>query len=120
MAMSAASEEPMGSNAEKASPIRPLRAIEVHDSRVRRIAATTPDMIGPKETLKNARLERKKFTPGATPAVLESNENSPFVTPRVRVQTVNVNQVVENCAPFLENFRQPCGHMLTRGSRAAI
>src|SRR3954470_10635387 len=100
IALSAASAEPAGSKAEKASPIRPLRASEEHDSRVRRIAATTPDMICPKGTLRqerldrNARLETQGFGPGATPAVHESNENSPFVTPGVRVQTVNVNPVV--------------------------
>src|SRR6478752_3177507 len=42
-----------------ASVITPWRASEVHDSRVRRIAATTPNIICPK----NARCK-----PGATPS----------------------------------------------------
>jgi len=50
----------------------------------------------------NIGFETQYFRPGASPAVHESNENSPFVTPGVRVQTVNVNQVVENCVTVLE------------------
>ncbi len=40
-----------------ASPSRPSRASEVHDSRVRRIAATTPDIICPK----NAQLQTRRY-----------------------------------------------------------
>src|SRR5262245_4320257 len=40
-----------------ASAITPWRASEVHDSRVRRIAATTPDIIRPK----NARPQVRRF-----------------------------------------------------------
>jgi hypothetical protein len=36
---------------------RPLRASEVHDSRVRRIAAITPDMVCPK----TARFHARRF-----------------------------------------------------------
>jgi hypothetical protein len=53
-------------------------------------------MIGPKETL--------DFRPGASPAVHESKEDNPNETQGVRVQTVNVNEAVENCAAALENF----------------
>jgi hypothetical protein len=39
------------------------------------------------------------FTPGALqPAVRESNDNIPNGTPRVRVQTVNVNPIAKKCA----------------------
>jgi hypothetical protein len=60
--------------------IRPLRASDVHDSKVRRIAAITPDMVCPKP---------HNSTPGATSAVRESNDNIPNGSRRVRVQTVN-------------------------------
>jgi hypothetical protein len=52
----------------------------VHDSRVRRIAAITPDMVCPKP---------HDSTPGASPAVRESYDNIPNGSRRVRVQTVN-------------------------------
>ena len=60
--------------------IRPLRASDVHDSKVRRIATITPDMVCPKP---------HDFTPGAFPAVRESNDNIPNGSRPVRVQTVN-------------------------------
>ena len=49
--------------------IRPLRANEVHDSRVRRIATITPDMVCPKP---------HDFTLGNQSAVRESNDNIPI------------------------------------------
>lgn len=99
MAEFAAEAEPDGNKAEKASPIRPLRASEVHDSRVRRIAATTPNMICPRE--------RTTSRPALPPPVHESEENNPKVTHGVRVQTVNVNQALENCGALLENCPYP-------------
>ncbi len=62
--------------------VRPLRASDVHDSRVRRIATITPDMVCPKTARLCARPD---------PAVRESSDNIPKETRRVRVQTVNVN-----------------------------
>src|SRR5205085_11765546 len=44
---SPAAAGPAGS-ANAASPIRPLRASDVHDSSVRRIATITPDMVAPR------------------------------------------------------------------------
>src|SRR4051794_20029212 len=55
---------------EVASEITPWRASEVHDSRVRRIAATTPDIICPK----NARLQARRLPP----AVHESGREYPL------------------------------------------
>src|SRR5882724_2512233 len=62
--------------------VRPLRASDVHDSRVQRIAAITPDMVCPKP---------HDFTPRRSPAVRESSDNIPKGSSRVRVQIVNVN-----------------------------
>ncbi len=76
--------------------IRPLRASEVHDSRVRRIAAITPDMVCPKP---------HDYTPGASPAVRESYDNIPNGSQRVRVQTVNAKSGREKSgAKFFERF----------------
>ena len=58
----------------------PPRTIDVHDSRVRRIAPITPDMNDPNPS------------PSAT---RESNDNIPKGTRRVRVQTVNANRDVK-------------------------
>jgi hypothetical protein len=61
----------------------------VHDSRVRRIATITPDMVCPKP---------HDFSPGVLdPTVRESNDNIPIRTRRVRVQTVNANRAAKKC-----------------------
>ena len=110
-----------------ASAIRPWRASEVHDSRVRRIAATTPNIICPK----NARLQTRRYpqrmirqgvsglalrscadnrderarTQNRTPLLLvalRTNrvESIPFGSRPVRVQTVNANLAVKNSAGY--------------------
>src|SRR6202035_6190507 len=77
--------------------VRPLRASDVHDSRVRRIAAITPDMVCPK----TARLHDRRMT-----TVRESRDNIPKGSWRVRVQTVNANPGTEKCRikPYRRNF----------------
>jgi hypothetical protein len=61
----------------------------VHDSRVRRIATITPDMVRPKP---------HDFAPDAIQlAARESKDNIPNRTPRVRVQIVNVNRGAKKC-----------------------
>ena len=67
----------------------PLRASDVHDSRVRRIAAITPDMVCPKP---------HESTTGIQSAVRESDDNIPKGTRRVRVQTVNANRIAKKAA----------------------
>ena len=110
-----------------ASAITPWRASEVHDSRVRRIAATTPDIICPK----NARQQTRRYpqrmirqgvsglalrlyadnrnerarTQNRTPLLLvalRTNrvESIPFGSRPVRVQTVNANMAVKNSAGY--------------------
>jgi hypothetical protein len=68
--------------------IKPLRANDVHDSRVRRIDTITPDMVCPKP---------HDITADANPAVRESINNIPNRTRPVRVQTVNANCVAKKC-----------------------
>jgi hypothetical protein len=70
------------------SAITPLRASDVHDSKVRRIATITPDMFAPNRTT---------LRPAITPAVRESNDNIPNRSRRVRVQTVNANPYAKKC-----------------------
>ena len=108
-----------------ASAITPWRASEVHDSRVRRIAATTPDIICPK----NARLQTRRYpqrmirqgvsglalrlyadnrnerarTQNRTPLLLVALgtnrvESIPFGSRAVRVQTVNAKLAVKKAA----------------------
>src|SRR6266568_3347182 len=110
-----------------ASAITPWRASEVHDSRVRRIAATTPDIICPK----NARQQTRRYpqrmirqgvsglalrlyadnrnerarTQNRTPLLLvalRTNrvESIPFRSRPVRVQTVNANMAVKNSTDY--------------------
>src|SRR3954454_3666988 len=72
-----------GQTTTPARPIRPLRASGGHDSRVRRIATITPDIVRPKP---------HDFAPGAPQAaVRESKDNISNGTRRVRVQIVNAN-----------------------------
>jgi hypothetical protein len=73
--------------------IRPLRASDEHDSRVRRIATITPDMVCPKP---------HDFTPGDDPTVRESIDNIPNGSRRVRVQTVNANSAAKKCGIKLD------------------
>ena len=74
-----------------ASAIRPWRASEVHDSRVRRIAATTPDIICPRT---------HDCRPGVYPAVHRSSREYPHRESAGRVQTVNANLAVKNAADY--------------------
>jgi hypothetical protein len=67
---------------------RPPRASEVHDSKVRRNAVITPDMIYPNP---------HEFRPGESPTVRESSDNIVKETRGVRVQTVYVNRAAKKC-----------------------
>src|SRR6516165_2504424 len=65
LALAGRTEMSTGPPTEAAATVRPLRASNEHDSRVRRIAAITPDMVCPKRT---------KLRP-ASPAGRESRDN---------------------------------------------
>src|ERR1700733_1142378 len=72
--------------------IRPLRANDVHDSKVRRIDAITPDMVCPKphDFAPGARLTQSRYLFLAVRApVRESNDNILNGSRPVRVQIVN-------------------------------
>ena len=71
------------------APAMPPRTSEVHDSKVRRITAITPDMFAPKP---------HDDTTGKSIAVRESANNILKRSRRVRVQTVNGNPAMEKCA----------------------
>ena len=75
------------------SVTRPLRTSDVHDSSVRRIDTITPDIVRPKP---------HNFTPGVYAAVRESNDNIPFGSRPVRVQTVNAKLRREKCGIKLD------------------
>jgi len=64
----------------------PSRTSDVHDSKVRRIAAITPDMVSPKP---------HDSTTGVQSTVRESTDNIPFGSRAVRVQIVNANRIAK-------------------------
>jgi hypothetical protein len=76
-----------------------LRANDVHDSSVRRIDTITPDIVAPDRTNLRA----------ATPVARESNDNTPTVTPAVRVQIVNAKAVPQKCRARGSNPRRSSG-----------
>src|SRR4051812_40063487 len=96
-ARSAAEAGSAGSSSMATNPLRPWRASEVHDSRFRRIAATTPDMICPRT---------HELRPGAFPRRARIvKENNPKGTRWVRVRTVNANLVGIKCENFWKSLR---------------
>jgi uncharacterized ferredoxin-like protein len=69
-------------------PTMPSRTSDVHDSKVRRIAAITSDMVRPKP---------HDFTTDVS-TVRESNHNILFGSKPVRVRIVNANCIAKKCA----------------------
>jgi hypothetical protein len=71
-----------------ATPTMPSRTSDVHDSKVRRIAAITSDIVRPKP--------HDSTTDVST--VRESKHNIPIGSLRVRVRIVNANCIAKKCA----------------------
>ena len=79
-----------------ATPTMPSRTSDVHDSKVRRIAAITSDMVRPKP---------HDSATGASPRRSRINHNIPFGRKPVRLQIVNANCIAKKCAALTSAVR---------------